>query len=162
MTKKHLALLGAALVPALALALTAGAACVSQRPVEAGLVDGRLRPCPDSPNCVCSEAGEGESAIEPFAFEGDPDRAFRSLLDFVASEPRTRVVRVEGDWAHLVFFTRFLHFADDLELRLDRDARVIQVRSASRVGYSDLGTNRERVEELRRRWMPPGADDAAD
>ena len=141
----------------LALALGTCLAC-SAGPGSAGtigLVDGRLRPCPGSPNCVCSEEPGRASAIEPLAFPGDPDAAFRSLIEFLSAEPRAALIRVDGEYAHFVFRTALFGFRDDLELRLDRAAGVIQVRSASRVGYSDLGTNRRRVESIRNRWEPP-------
>ena len=107
-----------------------------------------LRPCPSTPNCVCSEGARAN--IEPFRFEGDPERAFASLLAFLAAERRVKVVARDVDHAHAVARTTF--FRDDLELRLERDARCIHVRSASRLGYSDLGVNRRRVESIRARW----------
>lgn len=133
----------------------------SCRAVEVGLVEGRLRPCPSSPNCVCSELADDDAAIAPLAFPGEPEEAFRSLLDFLRVEPRAEVVRVEAGYAHLVFRSRIFRFRDDLELRLDPDARVIHVRSASRVGRSDLGVNRARVESIRERWTPPGPSGGA-
>lgn len=122
---------------------------------EVGLTpEGRLAPCPDRPNCVCSDGESSEgSFISPIAIpEGEaPEAAFGRLLGLVAE--RARVERHEGDWAHAVFTTRILRFRDDVELRLDRDAGVIQVRSASRVGYSDLGKNRSRIEGLRKAFV---------
>ena len=117
-----------------------------------GVVDGRLADCPPSPNCVCSEDEREGASILPLAFEGDPQSAFRSLLAFLADEPRTSAIRSDETYAHVVFTTRFLRFRDDLELRLDAPAGVIHVRSASRAGYSDLGVNRRRVESIRSRW----------
>lgn len=129
----------------------------SCRSVAGGLGDGRLRPCPSSSNCVCSEEFDGEASIPPLAFDGDPRGAFVSLLAFLRAEPRVELVTVETDYVHAVFKTRILRFRDDVEFRLDAAGGVIHVRSASRVGYSDLGANRERVESIRARWDPgPG------
>lgn len=145
--------------------LTVGTAYLSRRPVEVGLVDGRLRDCPPEPNCVCSEDPATRAAIGPLRFDGDPRAAFDSLVAHVARADGATVVTQEERYAHAVFLTPLLHFADDLELRLDADAGVIHVRSASRIGHSDLGANRERVEALRASWSPPAApattDDAA-
>jgi uncharacterized protein (DUF1499 family) len=143
-----------------ALALAAALVAVACRAPESGLVDGRLRGCPSSPNCVNSQSGEGEHAIAPLAFEGDPDAAWRSLRAFLAAEPRVRIVEADGRWLHATFRTRWLRFVDDVELLLEPEARVVHVRSASRLGWSDLGVNRERVESIRARW-PAGRDAAA-
>lgn len=144
------------LPPLLMLALGFAAARASQQPVEVGLADGRLRPCPRKPNCVCSEPGtDEEHAIAPLRFDCAPDVAFRSLVDFVATESNAKLLRATDDYAHAVYWTAFFHFADDVELRLDREAGVVHVRSAARIGHSDLGQNRRRIESLRARWRPP-------
>ena len=145
-------------LPAVLLLGTAALVALSQRSVTVGPEDGRLRPCPDSPNCVSSQETSAEHAIEPLRFEGDPDAAFAALVELVRAFPRAEVVTVEGGYLHAVVRTPVLRFADDLELLLDRDARTIHVRSASRVGRSDLGANRARVEALRERWRASGPD----
>ena len=132
--------------------LPAGLSAASCRAGKTGLVDGRLQECPSKPNCVCSEYPGEAAAIEPLAFSGDPNEAFQSLLAFLEEEPRVELVVVEKDYAHAIFKTRVLRFRDDVEFRLDSEARVIHVRSASRVGHSDLGKNRDRVESIRERW----------
>ncbi|HED66782.1 MAG TPA: DUF1499 domain-containing protein [Planctomycetes bacterium] len=140
--------LGAVLLPILMVRST--------RPPALGLEGGRLRPCPESPNCVCSQSTEASSRIAPLAFQGDPAAAFASLIEFLEAEPRVTLEEVGTTYAHAVFRTRFLRFRDDVEFLLDPEAHVIHVRSASRIGYSDLGKNRERVEDLRSRWRAPG------
>jgi len=148
---KALRLLLAALVALGLVAMVVGARAGTR---AGGLLpDGSLTPCPSTPNCVCSEGPR--AAVAPFAFAGDPDAAFASLIELLRGEPRVELATVEPDYVHAVFRTPLLRFRDDLELRLDRGARRIHVRSASRVGYSDLGTNRRRVESLRARWQPP-------
>jgi len=126
--------------------------CASGTSAAGGLESGTLAPCPDSPNCVCSE-DQGGAAIEPFALGEDPQASFEALVELIASRPRTEFVERRSDYAHAVVRTRLLGFKDDLELRLDRLAGVAQVRSVSRVGYSDLGANRARVESLRAAWQ---------
>lgn len=153
MRRRRLLLLTLFLVPTGLLGLGLGATCASRRPVEAQLEGGRLRPCPGTPNCVSSEVGEAD--VEPFTFTGDADAAFESLVAFLEAEPRVEVLARSGDHVHAVAKTALLRFADDLELRLDRERGVIHVRSASRIGISDLGANRARVESIRARWEPP-------
>jgi len=127
----------------------------SCRSSAVGLEGGRLRPCPSSPNCVCSEYPDGDAGIAPLAFSGNPRAAFDSLVAFLREEPRVELLTVESDYVHAVFRTRIFRFRDDVEFRLDENGGVIHVRSASRVGHSDLGANRERVDSIRARWDAP-------
>ena len=124
-------------------------------PDEIGLSNGTLRACPQSPNCVVSENSRSESHVDPLTFKGDGPRSFQSLIKFLSAEPGVDLVTVEDGYAHAVFRTPILRFQDDIELRLDPGLKVIHVRSASRIGYSDLGANRRRIESIRRRWHPP-------
>ena len=92
--------------------------------------------------------------------DGDDDHAVAALRlpDGPAAENWSQIVRVvtelggtvqtdTGSYLHATFVSRIFRFVDDLELRADGE--TIHVRSASRVGYSDLGVNRKRVEALR-------------
>jgi uncharacterized protein (DUF1499 family) len=127
------------------------------RPDTLGVRDGRLAPCPTSPNCVSSQAPaeDAEHHVAPLPFppsvQGDPARAWEALERAVRALERTTVVTVRPNYLHAEASTALLGFIDDLECLLDGAARVIHVRSASRVGYSDLGVNRKRVETLRAR-----------
>lgn len=115
-----------------------------------GVVDGRLRACPSSPNCVCSDAEAGSSAhVTPFAVPDgvEPADAFARLAEVV--DGQARVETRSSDYLHAVFVSRIFRFRDDFEARLAPEDRLIHVRSASRLGYSDLGANRKRVERLR-------------
>lgn len=158
--RSRLRLAGLAALVLLGLAPVA-LAFASCRAAEVGLVEGHLRPCPSSPNCVCSEFPEDDAAIAPLVFPGEPRESFRALLDFLRTEPRAEIVLAEEGYAHVVFRSRLFRFRDDVELRLDPEGQRIHVRSASRVGYSDLGANRARIESLRQRWVPPPARDPA-
>ena len=124
----------------------------SQKAPPLGVVNGRLQACPDSPNCVNSEATDEEHQIAPLAFQGDPAAAMEQLRKVVAALPRTTIVTAEGDYLRAACTTALMRYVDDVEFRLDAPAQVIQVRSASRVGYSDMGVNRKRVEQIRQRF----------
>jgi uncharacterized protein (DUF1499 family) len=123
-----------------------------QRPTDLGVRDGRLKPPPRTPNAVSSQAGDEAHRVEPLRFEGDPALAFAPLRDLVAGWPGAAIVVESPDYLHAEFSTRWLRFVDDLELYLDASAKLIHVRSASRLGYSDLGANRRRVEAIRERF----------
>lgn len=140
-------------VLALVLAAAVGLSLAARRRPPSGLVDGRLRPCPDTPNCVCSQvssqSGGADQAVRPLRFEGDPQEAFARLVGLVDAFPRTGLVQHVEGYAHFEVTTALMRFRDDLEFQLDATAGVIHVRSCSRVGRSDLGANRSRVEAIR-------------
>lgn len=124
----------------------------SERP---GLVEGKLRQCPGTPNCVCSEAGTASGQkVEPLAFGGSPESARVKLKQVVAALGGT-IRHEEQAYLWSTFQVPVVGFTDDVEFRMDVQAGVIHVRSASRVGYSDLGVNRSRVDELRAAFEKP-------
>lgn len=136
--------------------LTAAAVLLSWRRPVLGPVAGRLRACPDRPNCVCSQEVDGPHSIEPLRFHGPADTAWRRLEAIVREDPRATIVALSGNYLHAEFTTPWLKFVDDVEFLLDEQAGVIHVRSASRVGRSDLGVNRRRVEQLRSAFRAAG------
>jgi len=121
-----------------------------KRPTNLGVRDGKLAPCPTSPNCVCSQGADGGHAIDPIGIQGDPATAIPRLRRILESMPRTQIIEEKPDYLRAEFTSQLLGFVDDVELYCD--GKVIQVRSASRLGYSDLGVNRKRVEEIRRAY----------
>jgi uncharacterized protein (DUF1499 family) len=114
----------------------------------AGLQRGKLAPCPESPNCVCSDE-QGKHLIAPFKLKVAPEKAWAVLEQVLAETPRVKVVTRTDQYLHAEFTSAMLHFVDDVELDLRPEAGIIAVRSASRVGYYDFGANRNRVEKLR-------------
>jgi uncharacterized protein (DUF1499 family) len=128
------------------------AACAGERPNNLGVRDSSLSPCPSSPNCVSSQAPDERHRIAPLAFNGDPDSAFARLKQILARRNDTAVFAESPGYLRIELRTTF--FVDDGEFFLDRARRVIHIRSASRLGYSDLGKNRSRMEEIRREFSP--------
>jgi uncharacterized protein (DUF1499 family) len=112
------------------------------------LVDGKLRPCPGTPNCVCSESEKHFEKIDPLAFSGAPEKAWESLKQVILEFDGT-IREEQQDYLWSTFQVPLLGFTDDVEFRLDAAAKLIHVRSSSRLGVSDLGVNRIRVENLR-------------
>lgn len=125
------------------------AACSGSAPSHLGVRDGRLAPCPDSPNCVCSQAGDARHAIAPLPLHGSPEASRIRLLEILASEPRVRVVEEQERYLRAEFTSLVFRFVDDVEFLIGE--RQIDVRSASRLGHSDFGVNRKRIEHLRQR-----------
>ena len=126
------------------------AACAGERPAHPGPKDGRLAACPASPNCVSSQADDERHTIAPLSFTGDPDAAVARLKQILARRKDTTIIEERAGYLRVELRTTF--FVDDGEFLLDRERQVIQVRSASRRGYSDLGKNRSRLEEIREQF----------
>ncbi|MBI3839081.1 MAG: DUF1499 domain-containing protein [Planctomycetia bacterium] len=119
------------------------------RPTDLGLVEGHLRPCPNKPNCVSTQAGDDEHKIDPIAFSGTTQQAIERLESVVTNMPRTKIVTSQGNYMHVEFTTLIMRFVDDVEFAIDGENKTIHFRSASRVGHSDLGVNRRRMEAIR-------------
>lgn len=118
-----------------------------------GLTDGKLTRCPGKPNCVSSEEEKNsDHYVEPLKYEGDVLAALKYLKDSV-KEMGGNFVSVSDNYAAVIFKTKVFGFIDDLEIRIDRKRKLIHMRSASRVGYSDLGVNRKRIETLRTLYL---------
>lgn len=125
------------------------------RPRNLGVFDGLLLACPDSPNCVNSQSRDDVHGLPPIQFEGTTADAMTRLRAIVTAQPRTLLLKETEDYLRYEFRTRLCFFVDDVEFHVDDIARVIHVRSASRIGYSDLGTNRRRVERIRDEFAKP-------
>lgn len=131
--------------------------CAGTRPKDLGLHGSVLRPCPSSPNCVSSDAGDASHRVEAFALAVPAADAWREARAAVAALPRTRIVSETADYLHAECASALFGFVDDLELHLRASEGRIAVRSASRLGHSDMGVNRRRVEGLRAALARQGA-----
>jgi uncharacterized protein (DUF1499 family) len=120
-----------------------------------GIVDGRLAPCPNKPNCVSSQAAAASDKkhyIEALTYSGESSQARERLQRTIAGMKRARVVERQANYWRAEFRSALWRFVDDVEFQFDDNARRIDIRSAARVGYSDFGVNRRRMEEIRRRF----------
>lgn len=120
----------------------------SRKQPELGLLNGQLRPCPATPNCVCSEQQVDGAFVEPLVYATTAEYAWDKIKQVVV-ETGGVVLTEQNGYLHARYETPLMRYVDDVELRLDENKQVIQVRSASRVGHSDLGANRKRVERIR-------------
>jgi uncharacterized protein (DUF1499 family) len=123
----------------------------SQSGEAPGSISGTLAPCPDKPNCVCSEFGEDAAHyIAPLDYSGtSSEQAWGDVLQII-KELGGGVVAANDEYIAATFSSALFGFVDDVECRLDASQNRIQIRSASRVGHSDLGVNRKRVETMTR------------
>ncbi|BAU14259.1 hypothetical protein LEP3755_48050 [Leptolyngbya sp. NIES-3755] len=119
------------------------------RPSNLGLNNDRFADCPSTPNCVSSFSSDPTHAIEPIRFSTEPEKAFSKLKQTIESLPRTKIIQASDQYIYAEFTSKIMGFVDDVEFYLDRATKSIQVRSASRLGESDLGVNRQRIESIR-------------
>ncbi len=113
----------------------------------------QLAPCPDRPNCVSTEADAESQRMEPIPFEGSAEFATSRLSQVIGEMGGGEVTRREPGYLHAEFTSTVFRFVDDVDLVVDEAAGVIRFRSASRQGHWDLGANRRRMKELRRRFL---------
>lgn len=140
-------------VAALALAGCSNSAAYERLRSPVDYLDLRLPPCPQSPNCVSSQAWNPDQRVPPFTFVGTAADALATLAALIEADPAATIVEQRsGIYLHAEYRSRWFHFVDDLELLADEEGGVVQVRSASRLGWSDFGVNRRRVEALHREF----------
>jgi uncharacterized protein (DUF1499 family) len=129
---------------AILLALGAISGCSSTPDKPTGRAD--LAPCGWLPNCVNSASGHGLQAVEPIKAN---HAQWQRVKTWIAGQPHWEIVTDDSDFIQVIVKTPLMRFRDDVQLQFDPDSELIQVRSSSRLGISDLGTNYRRVEALR-------------
>lgn len=119
-------------------------------PQNLGVNQGHLTSCPPSPNCVVSnELADEDHYIEPISYDSDRIKAKETLLKILSVVPNTVVVQEADDYIRTESRSKIMGFVDDGEFYFPADKSVIEMRSASRLGESDLGVNRRRLEQIR-------------
>jgi uncharacterized protein (DUF1499 family) len=108
-----------------------------------------LPPCPASPNCVSTQTYDAGHGITPIGYRKSLGEAKEVLKTVVQSLARTKLVQEDDSYLHYEFTSFLFRFVDDVEFLFDDYTKTIHFRSASRTGYSDLGVNRRRMEQIR-------------
>lgn len=122
------------------------------QPRGLGVHSGKFKPCSWKPNCVNSTAdpaGDAVHFVKPLSFDGDATAVWAAAVTIVKAVPRVNIVTENAGYLHAEYRSKSMGYVDDVELFLDAAAKLIQVRSASRLGIRDFGVNRARVESLR-------------
>lgn len=112
--------------------------------------ESQLAECPGTPNCQCSESTRSEHSVDRLELTLPADNAIATLAGIVGTFEGTAIVSQTDRYLHATFTTRWMGFVDDVEFLISDDRQSIQLRSASRLGKSDLGTNATRVDNLRK------------
>jgi len=124
------------------------------RPEKLGIQNNKLRDCPGSPNCVTSYSDVNsdieEFNIEPLPFESTAIHSIQKIRNTVATIKGITIITETENYIHAECRSKYLGFIDDLEVYCDEQQKVCLVRSASRLGHSDFGVNRKRVEKIRK------------
>lgn len=121
-----------------------------KRPANLGVHNSQLASCPATPNCVCSQEKDPSHKVEPLTVSGPPEMAMVRVKTVISSLKGITIISSTADYLHAECKSRLFGFIDDLEVFWDKEHQLCHVRSASRLGYSDLGANRKRVENLRK------------
>ncbi len=120
-------------------------------PTTIGVNNGKLAGCPSTPNCVSSQVAaiDRQHTITPIEFDGDNSNSIAKLKQVLQTMPNHKIVQERDNYLYIEFTSKLMGFVDDVEFYLDKDSKKIQVRSASRLGESDWGVNRQRIEDIR-------------
>ena len=129
--------------------------CAGTPPDDLGIHNGQLRSCPSSPNCVNSQSpsADEEHAIAPLSYTGSQPQARDALLSILKDWPRLTLIDQRDDYIRCEFASALMGFVDDVEFYFSAPGRI-DVRSASRLGHSDFGVNRKRIEMIRQKFTP--------
>jgi uncharacterized protein (DUF1499 family) len=144
------------ILPFLMIALMTLTGCQKTDAQATGPKDGKIRPCPDKRNCVCTQDPVEQHRIEPLRYDVTQDEARDKLLGVIRHMERSTLVQVDPDYIHAEFRSAVFEFVDDVEFLFDDSAKLIHFRSAARMGYYDFNVNRNRMEDIRKRFMGPG------
>ena len=136
--------------------MIAALGCHGKPPSHLGATDPQLAPCPATPNCVSSAAGDSLHRVAAFSLAVPAETAWAVVREVVTQMPRTVIITASDEYLHAEARSLIFRFTDDLELHLRKGDSIIAVRSASRVGRSDFGVNRKRVESIRASLMARG------
>ena len=123
----------------------------TQKPV--GIVDGKFYPCPNTPNCVSTQATDAKHKINPFNYSGTLSEAKEKIIKIVNSLKRTKIITNTENYIHAEVRTATFKFVDDVEFLFDDSEKIIQFRSRARSGHSDMGVNRKRMEKIREMFI---------
>ncbi|MGD0275972.1 MAG: DUF1499 domain-containing protein [Syntrophales bacterium] len=133
--------------------MTMVAGCSVGRSGHIGVHEGKLSQCPESPNCVASQSQDVKHYINPIPYKGDREQARKRMVSIIQGMKRAKIVALKDDYIHAEFTSAIFRFVDDVEIYFDDGSKTIHMRSASRIGYSDFGVNRKRLENIRTNYI---------
>ncbi|MDJ0657882.1 MAG: DUF1499 domain-containing protein [Crocosphaera sp.] len=125
----------------------------ASQPNNLGVTNRELIPCPSTPNCVTSQTEDADHFIKPLTYQGDAEKAIANVKSIINQQERTNIISETDYYLYAQFTSHWMGFVDDVEFYVNEEKGVIDVRSASRLGESDLGVNRQRIETIRQAFQ---------
>ncbi|MDX1805809.1 MAG: DUF1499 domain-containing protein [Paenisporosarcina sp.] len=116
--------------------------------MKLGVTNGQLQPVEDKPNSVSSQTDIQRNFMEPIPYSDNRLQSRSKIKAIVTNMKRIELVEEKDDYLHYVETSKVFKFKDDVEFYFDDSNRVIQFRSKSRVGHTDLGVNRKRMKKI--------------
>lgn len=124
------------------------AACTGSRPDNIGIVNQKLTACPESPNCVSSDSIDKGHHVPALKLQKAAELVWLEVKAYLEMQENMEIITQTADYIHIESTSSLMRFVDDFELHLRKQDGTIAVRSASRLGHSDFGVNRQRIEDL--------------
>ncbi|PSF12148.1 DUF1499 domain-containing protein [Marinobacter fuscus] len=113
--------------------------------------------CPPFMNCVSTSATESQHAINPIRLREPLNESSWAIIKAEAlTLPGASLNHVRFGYANITCYSDIFGFPDYLEILVDPEQLQLNVRSQSRLGFADMGVNRDRVERLRSRLVARG------
>ena len=122
------------------------------QPDNLGVENGQLANCPQTLNCVSSQSKDVNHKVDPLTYNSSPEQALTELKTILQDIENAEIIEENNNYLYAQFTSNIMGFVDDVEFYLDPQAEIIDVRSASRIGESDLGANRRRIERIREQF----------
>lgn len=124
----------------------------NKTPDNLGVNQGKLAPLSSKPNCVSTQAQNPAKEIEPLHFKDSLKNSRDILEEIILSDETSKLIELKDDYIHCTYSSKLLKFKDDVEFYFDIETKLIHIRSASRVGYSDMNVNKDRYLSIRKKY----------
>lgn len=124
---------------------------ITKKPI--GITNGKFHPCPNSPNCVSSQSTDEERKMSPLSYNTSLEDAKTRIFKIINSLKRSKIITETKDYIHIEFRTAVFRFVDDVEFFFNDSKKIVEFRSAARLGYSDLGVNKKRMENITKLFL---------
>ena len=145
---KTIKIIGLVLALVIVLIITSMVIMNNLTPNDLGMADGQFTPLADTPNGVSSQAKDQSKQVPPIRFKDNLETTKKHIKEACNSYGNAKIITETNTYIHLVFTTGLMRYHDDVELYFDETNKVIHYKSQSRIGYSDMGLNRERYDEI--------------
>lgn len=117
-------------------------------PKAIGITAGQFTPLANTPNGVSSQVTDPSKQVQALPFKDNLETTKKHIKAACESYGQVKIITETDTYMHMVFTTGLMKYHDDVELYFDQTNKVIHYKSQSRIGYSDMGLNRKRYDEI--------------